>query len=68
VAFWAELRERHLGRARSELGVQAEAVWEEGLRLGLERAIEEALAPAGPAGGTAASGTTLGEGADAVPR
>jgi hypothetical protein len=48
VAFWATLRERHLGRARTELGTEAEAVWEEGRRLSLERAIEEALAPVAP--------------------
>jgi predicted ATPase/DNA-binding SARP family transcriptional activator len=44
VAFWASLRDRHLRRARSELGAEAEAVWEEGQRLSLERAVEEALA------------------------
>jgi predicted ATPase/DNA-binding SARP family transcriptional activator len=44
VAFWATLRERHLGRARRELGAEAEAVWEDGQKLSLEWAVEEALA------------------------
>jgi predicted ATPase/DNA-binding SARP family transcriptional activator len=44
VAFWTELRDGHLTLARSELGQEAEAVWEEGRALTLERAIEEALA------------------------
>jgi predicted ATPase/DNA-binding SARP family transcriptional activator len=44
VAFWAELRDRHLGRARSELGAEADVAWDEGRAMSLERAIEEALA------------------------
>jgi tetratricopeptide (TPR) repeat protein len=63
VAFWAELRERHLGRARSELGTRAEAVWEEGRRLSLERAVEEALTPLAPVEATASE-----RAAESVPR
>jgi tetratricopeptide (TPR) repeat protein len=46
VTFWRHLRDRHLNRARTRLGADAETVWEEGRRLSLERAVEEALAPA----------------------
>jgi predicted ATPase/DNA-binding SARP family transcriptional activator len=59
VVFWAKLRERHLGRARSELGAQAGAVWEEGQRLTLDRAVEEALAPVAPVGARLGSETTV---------
>jgi predicted ATPase/DNA-binding SARP family transcriptional activator len=63
VTFWAELRERHLGRARSELGAEAGAVWEEGRGLSLERAVEEALAPVASVAATASERT-----AESVPR
>jgi hypothetical protein len=63
VAFWAELRKRHLGRARSELGKGAEAVWEEGERLSFEQAIEEALAPLASVQATASE-----RAAESVPR
>jgi hypothetical protein len=69
VAFWADLRERHLGRAKNALGAEAELAWEEGQRLSLEGAIEEALAPAAPVGAHLRSGTAVTEsGADVVRR
>jgi predicted ATPase len=43
VAFWGELRDRHLARAKSELGSGADLVWDEGREMSFERAIEEAL-------------------------
>jgi predicted ATPase/class 3 adenylate cyclase len=42
--FWDELQARYFGKARSEFGDEAaEAAWEEGRRMRLEQAIEEAL-------------------------
>ena len=63
VTFWTELRERHLGRARSELGMRAEAVWEEGRSLSLERAVEEALTSVAPL-----EAPVAGRAAESVPR
>ena len=57
VAFWATLRERNLGRARSELGGEADAVWEEGRRLSLDRAVQEALTPAAALGADVGPGS-----------
>ncbi len=41
--FWSELHDRYLGKARDELGAAGALVWEEGRRLDLDRAIEEAF-------------------------
>jgi hypothetical protein len=44
IRFWQELLDRYLGKARAQLGAEAaDAVWEEGCRMGFERAIDEAL-------------------------
>lgn len=44
VRFWDELLAKYLGRAREELGGEAAtAAWEEGKRMGFERAVEYAL-------------------------
>ena len=42
-AFWTSFRDRYLGRARSALGARADAVWEEGRRLSLMRAVDLGL-------------------------
>jgi predicted ATPase/DNA-binding SARP family transcriptional activator len=47
VAFWEELRDRHLARARSDLGSEADVAWQEGRAMSLEKAVEEALASPG---------------------
>jgi predicted ATPase/class 3 adenylate cyclase len=45
IGFWNALLSRHLGRAREHLGLEeVDAAWTEGRRLGLERALAEALA------------------------
>ncbi len=45
VKFWIALQQKNFGRAREALGEErADAVWEAGRQLPLERAVEEALA------------------------
>lgn len=45
IAFWAALLEKNLGRARTQLGAnEAASCEEEGARLSLDEAVEEALA------------------------
>jgi tetratricopeptide (TPR) repeat protein len=49
IVFWSALLEKNLGRARYELGSDlAAAAWDEGLKLGIERAVDEAVAPEPP--------------------
>jgi hypothetical protein len=38
------MRDRHLGKARDELGTAGDLAWEEGRRLDLDRALGEAFA------------------------
>ena len=46
VVFWTALLEKNHGRARAELGAEAAvSAWDEGERLTLEAAVDEALAP-----------------------
>jgi non-specific serine/threonine protein kinase len=45
VCFWTALLERYLGRARSDLGAEADAAWQAGRRMSFEAAIAEAAAP-----------------------
>jgi len=46
--FWTRLLDRYIGKARAELDEDAQAVSEEGRRLELDRAIEEALSIEAP--------------------
>ncbi len=59
MQFWSALHERYLGQAREELGPEvADEAWEEGRRLGLERAIDEALTDGGAPPGDAGRGSS----------
>ena len=44
VAFWKVLLDRFIGKARDDLGAEADAAWEAGRRLDLRGAVAEALA------------------------
>jgi len=48
VAFWDELLERFIGRARAQLGADADAAWSEGRGMGFDDAVKLALTASRP--------------------
>lgn len=51
IVFWEDLLDRYLGQARASIdAVQADAIWEEGTRIGFDDAAGRALRAAPPGG------------------